>query len=62
MDMPLSDPGKPWQNGADDSFIGKFQDECLNQEWFSTLAEAKVAVEQWRRHYNAVRPHSARPI
>jgi putative transposase len=59
MDMALSDPGKPWQNGADESFNGKFRDECLSLEWFRTRAEAKVVIEQWRRHYNGVRPHSS---
>ena len=59
MDMALSDPGKPWQNGADESFNGKFRDECLSLEWFRTRTEAKVVIEQWRRHYNAIRPHSS---
>lgn len=55
----LSDPGKPWQNGSDESFNGKFRDECLSMEWFRTRAEAKVLIEQWRQHYNADRPHSS---
>ncbi|WP_141755337.1 IS3 family transposase [Burkholderia plantarii] len=59
MDMALSDPGKPWQNGADESFNGKFRDECLSLEWFRTRTEAKVVIEQWRCHYNAVRSHSS---
>ncbi|MFM0053764.1 IS3 family transposase [Caballeronia grimmiae] len=59
IDMALSDPGKPWQNGADESFNGKFRDECLSLEWFRTRVEAKVVIEQWRRHYNAIRPHSS---
>ncbi|WP_338927568.1 IS3 family transposase (plasmid) [Mycetohabitans endofungorum] len=59
MDMALSDPGKPWQNGADESFNGKFRDECLSLEWFRSRPEAKVVIEQWRRHYNAIRPHSS---
>lgn len=62
MDMALSDPGKPWQNGADESFNGKFRDECLSMEWFRTRVEAKVVIEQWRRRYNAIRPHSSWPI
>ena len=55
----LIDPGKPWQNGACESFNGKFRDECLNLEWFRSRAEAKVVIETWRRHYNEVRPHSS---
>lgn len=54
----LIDPGKPWQNGANESFNGKFRDECLNVEWFRSLREARVVIETWRRHYNEVRPHS----
>ena len=53
------DPGKPWQNGADESFNGKFRDECLSIEWFRTRAEAKAVIETWRRHYNHVRPHQS---
>ncbi len=52
-------PGKPWQNGTDESFNGRFRDECLNQEWFRTRAEAAAIIEAWRRHYNDVRPHSS---
>ena len=59
IDTALIDPGKPWQNGTDESFNGKFRDECLNVEWFRTRAEATIVIEQWRRHYNAVRPHSS---
>jgi len=55
----LIDPGKPWQNGATESFIGKFRDECLSLEWFRSRAEAKVVIESWRQHYNEVRPHSS---
>ncbi len=52
-------PGKPWQNGTDESFNGKFRDECLSMEWFRTRAEAAAIIETWRQHYNAVRPHSS---
>jgi len=55
----LIDPGKPWQNGAAESFNGKFRDECLSLEWFRSRAEAKAVIETWRRHYNEVRPHSS---
>lgn len=53
------DPGKPWQNGLDESFNGKFRDECLNMEWFRSRSEAKVIIEAWRKHYNNERPHSS---
>ncbi len=55
----LIEPGKPWQNGVTESFNGKFRDECLSLEWFRSRAEAKVIIETWRQHYNAVRPHSS---
>ena len=55
----LIDPGKPWQNGATESFNGKLRDECLSLEWFRSRAEAKVVIERWRKHYNEVRPHSS---
>jgi putative transposase len=54
----LIDPGKPWQNANNESFNGRFRDECLSLEWFRSRAEAKVVIETWRCHYNAVRPHS----
>ena len=53
------EPGSPWENGYVESFNGKLRDELLDGEVFNTLAEAKVLIEQWRRHYNTVRPHSA---
>ena len=55
----LNDPGKPWQNGADESFNGKFRDECLSVEWFRSRREAVAVIETWRQHYNEVRPHSS---
>jgi putative transposase len=55
----LIDPGKPWQNGTNESFNGRFRDECLSLEWFRSRAEAKVVIEAWRRHFNAIRPHSS---
>ena len=59
IDTALNDPGKPWQNGTDESFNGKFRDECLSLEWFRSRAEARVVIDVWRRHYNHVRPHSS---
>ena len=59
LDMALNDPGKPWQNGTTESFNGKFRDECLSMEWFRSREEARVVIECWRQHYNAIRPHSS---
>ncbi len=53
------EPGSPWENGYIESFNGKLRDESLNREVFYTLTEAKVLIEQWRREYNQVRPHSS---
>ena len=53
------EPGSPWENGYNESFNGKLRDELLNREIFYTLWEAKVLVEQWRKEYNQVRPHSS---
>ena len=59
IDTAYIDPGKPWQNGSNESFNGKFRDECLNREIFYTLTEAKVLIEHWRQEYNVFRPHSS---
>ena len=53
------EPGSPWENGYIESFNGKMRDELLDREAFDTLWEAQVLIEDWRRHYNQVRPHSA---
>jgi putative transposase len=52
-------PGSPWENGYIESFNGKLRDELLDGEVFNTVAEARVLIERWRRHYNTVRPHRA---
>jgi putative transposase len=50
-------PGKPLQNAIIESFNGKFRDECLNEQWFLTLPEARLVIEAWRREYNEERTH-----
>ncbi|WP_404947955.1 IS3 family transposase [Rubrivivax sp. JA1026] len=55
----LIEPGRPMQNGYIESFNGKFRDECLNEHWFQTLAQARQTIAAWRRDYNEVRPHSS---
>ncbi len=52
------DPGSPWQNGHVESFHNRLRDECLNQEIFLSVTEARVVIEEWRRFYNRVHPHS----
>jgi len=53
------EPGSPWENGYCESFNARLRDELLNGEVFYTLKEAQIIIEQWRKHYNTKRPHSA---
>jgi len=55
----INDAGKPTQNAYIESFNGKFRDECLNEQWFESLHQARHEIARWRRDYNEVRPHSA---
>lgn len=57
--LDFSRPGKPTDNSYVETFNGSLRDECLNVNWFASLAEAKHALEDWRRDYNESRPHSA---
>ena len=56
---PFIEPGSPWENGYCELFNGKLRDELLIGEIFYSLKEAQIVIEQWRKHYNTVRPHSA---
>lgn len=57
--LDFSRPGKPTDNGFIEAFNSKLRAECLNAHWFLTLADAREKLEDWRRHYNEDRPHSA---
>ena len=59
IELRLIEAGKPTQNAFVESFNGKFRDECLNEHWFGSLAEARAIVAAWRVDYNERRPHSA---
>jgi len=59
IETALIDPGKPWQNGADESFNGKLATSTSACNGSENRVEARVGIEQWRRHYNEVRPHSS---
>src|ERR1700733_6177364 len=48
-----------WLNGMNESFNGKFRDECLNMQWFKNRIDAKILIEEFRRQFNETRPHSA---
>ena len=52
-------PGSPWENGSCESFNSKLRDELLDGEIFYSLKEAQIVIEEWRQHYNTVRPHSS---
>jgi len=52
-------PGKPVENAYIESFNGRFRDECLNEHWFLTMAQARRVIESWRIEYNTERPHSS---
>jgi len=52
-------PGKPIENAYAESFIGRLRDECLNTNWFINLKHARDIIEEWRKDYNEVRPHSS---
>ena len=53
------EPGSPWENGYCESFNARLRDELLNCKIFYSLKEAQIVIEEWRKHYNTVRPHSA---
>lgn len=52
-------PGRPMPNGHIERCNGRFRDECLNANWFLTLADARAKIEAWRKEYNSERPHSS---
>ena len=59
MQLQFSRPGKPVDNTFIEAFNGRLRDECLNQHWFLSLADARRTIEQWRVGYNTARPHRA---
>jgi putative transposase len=59
VELDVTTPGRPTENGHRESVGGKFRDECLSQHWFMSLADARRLIEEWRIDDNRVRPHSA---
>lgn len=59
IEIEYIEPGKPIQNAYVESFNSRFRDECLNEEIFLDLADAKNKIEKWRRYYNDKRPHTS---
>ena len=59
VSLGLIKPGEPTQNAFVEILNGKFMNECLNLHWFRTVEEARFEIDQWREHYNTVRPQSS---
>ncbi|MBN2074547.1 MAG: transposase family protein [Dehalococcoidales bacterium] len=59
VELDFSRPGRPTDNALIESFNGHFRQECLNENWFLSLDDAKEKVEEWRQHYNQERPHES---
>ena len=59
VEIDFSRPGKPTDNGHIEAFNSRLRAECLTASWFLSLADARDRIEEWRRHYNEERPHSA---
>lgn len=59
VELDFIDPGKPMQNGYQESCNGKFRDECLDLHWFLNLEDARRIIGRWEEGYNTTRPHSA---
>lgn len=57
--LAFSRPGTPTDNPFIEAFNGRFRQECLDQNWFASLDDARTIIESWRLDYNPVRPHTA---
>ena len=59
VELDFIRPGKPTDNALIESFNGHFRQECLNENWFLSLEDAREKIEEWRHHYNKERPHGS---
>jgi transposase InsO family protein len=59
MGTHFIEPGRPWQNGHNESFHGVFRDGCLHRWLLSSVSEAQRIMTNWREEYNNERPHGA---
>ncbi len=59
MELDFSRPGKPTDNALIESYNGRLRQECLNQNWFMSLEDARRVVEAWRAECNEDRPHGS---
>jgi hypothetical protein len=58
LEIRFIEPGSPWQNGVNESFNGRFRDECLDRELLGSVLEAQVISRAFQTEYNTIRPHS----
>lgn len=49
----------PQQNAYVERFNGSMRDELLNGEFFRSVLEARVVINEWIDGYNTIRPHRA---
>jgi len=59
VELDFSRPGKPSDNAFIEAFNGRLREECLNENWFLSLEDAREKVEVWRQEYNRRRPHGS---
>jgi putative transposase len=59
VELDFIRPGKPSDNGIIEAFNGRLRQECLNENWFLSLDDAREKIEAWRQEYNKERPHGA---
>ena len=59
VELDFSRPGKPTDNAFIEAFNGRLREDCLNENWFLSLEDARDKVGTWREEYNRLRPHSA---
>ena len=59
VELDFSRPGNPTDNAMIEAFNARLRAECLNENWFLSLIDAREKIEEWRRYYNGERPHGA---
>ena len=59
VELEFMRPGKPTENALIKSFNGRVREECLNENWFLSIEDAREMIAAWRQHYNHDRPHRA---
>jgi putative transposase len=59
IELRFIQPGKPSQNGLIERLNGTLRTECLNLEWFKSMEELNMQIQEWSVIYNTIRPHSS---